>query len=129
MNGPKILIVEDSKFFLKAIASSFEQQGFQVVTAGTGEEALKQAQATQPDLILLDMMLPRLDGMMVLRMLRGIPALSSTPVIVLSGNSSAHDQTQAQNLGIAGYFLKDSTPVTQLIAQVRKTLKEKTVRS
>ena len=110
MAGPKILIVEDSKFFLKAIASSFEQQGFQVVTAGTGEEALKQAQAAQPDLILLDMMLPRLDGMMVLRMLRGIPALSATPVIVLSGNSSAHDQTQAQNLGIPAISSKTLRP-------------------
>lgn len=122
MLSNKILIVEDSKFFLKAIASVFEKEGFQVLTAGTGEEGLRMAQADAPDLILLDMMLPRLDGMMVLRMLRGFPALRQVPVIVLSGNNSPHDQEQAKKLGVIDYFVKDSTPVHELVAMVRRSL-------
>jgi CheY-like chemotaxis protein len=122
MPANKILIVEDSKFFLKAIASVFEKEGFTVQTAATGEEALKIAQADPPQIILLDMVLPRLDGMMVLRMLRTIPTLRDTPVIVLSGNNSAQDQSQAKKLGIIDYFLKDATPVSELVALVRKSL-------
>ena len=122
MSKPRVLLVEDSKFFLKATSTVFEREGFDVITASTGEEALKVAQTTKPDVILLDMMLPRLDGMMVLRMMRGIPALRNTPVIVLSGNKSEQDQTQARKLGIVDYFLKEETPAAELIKLVRKAL-------
>jgi len=122
MSKPRVLLVEDSKFFLKATSTVFEREGFEVITACTGEEALKVAQSNKPDIILLDMMLPRLDGMMVLRLLRNIPGLKSTPVIVLSGNASEKDQAQAKKLGIVDYFLKDATPATELVKLVRKSM-------
>ncbi len=122
MSKPKVLLVEDSKFFLKATAAVFEREGFEVLTASTGEEAIKTAQADRPDAILLDMMLPRLDGMMVLRMLRSIQTLKDTPVIVLSGNKSEQDESQAKKLGVVAYFHKDMTPVSELVKLVRKSL-------
>lgn len=76
LKQPKILFVEDSGFFRKAVAQSLTHEGFNVTTAATGEEALQFAQSEPPDLVLLDMMLPRLDGMMVLRILRSSPALA-----------------------------------------------------
>jgi CheY-like chemotaxis protein len=122
MERNKILLVDDSRFFLRATASVFEREGFQVLTASTGEEALRIAQAESPALIVLDLMLPKLDGMMVLRMIRGIPDLRETPIIVLSGNSSQQDQSKALELGIIGYFLKDTTAVTDLVELVRRSL-------
>ncbi|ABF41234.1 response regulator receiver protein [Candidatus Koribacter versatilis Ellin345] len=122
VSKPKVLLVEDSKFFLKATTVVFEREGFEVLTAATGEEALSVAQSKKPDIILLDLMLPRLDGMMVLRMLRGIPALKDTPVIVLSGNNSEQDRSQAKKLGAVDYFQKESTPAAELVKLVRNAI-------
>lgn len=119
---PKILLVEDSGFFRKAVARSLSNAGFNLIAAATGEEALKFAQNEQPGLILLDMMLPRLDGMMVLRILRGSADTRHVPVIVLSSNSMDRDKTAAQKLGVSHYFRKDSSPMEQLVASIRSTI-------
>jgi CheY-like chemotaxis protein len=118
----KILFVEDSGFLRKAVAQSLTNEGFDAITAATGEEALKFAQSEQPGLILLDMMLPRLDGMMVLRVLRASVDTRHIPVIVLSGNSMDRDKTAAQNLGVSHYFRKDSSPMEELVASIRSTI-------
>ena len=118
----KILFVEDSGFFRKAVAQTLSKEGFDVSTATTGEEALKAAQTDAPALILLDMMLPRLDGMMVLRILRSSTATRHIPVIVLSGNPMDRDKTEAEKLGIAHYFRKDASPMEELVASIRSTL-------
>lgn len=119
---PKILFVEDSGFFRKAVAQSLTSEGFDVSTASTGEEAVKAANAESPALILLDMMLPKLDGMMVLRILRASNATRNIPVIVLSSNPMDRDKTEALKLGIAHYFRKDASPMGELVASIRSTL-------
>ena len=118
----KILFVEDSGFFRKAVAQSLTKEGFAVSTAATGEEAIQAAQSELPALILLDMMLPRLDGMMVLRILRSSNATRNIPVIVLSSNPMDRDKTAAQKLGITHYFRKDGAPMEELVASIRSTL-------
>jgi len=118
----KILLVEDSIFFRKAVAQMLTKEGFEVVTAATGEEALQSAQKDVPDMILLDMMLPKLDGMMVLRILRGGEKTRNIPVIVLSGNAMDRDRTTAEKLGITDFFRKDSSPMQELVASIRATL-------
>jgi CheY-like chemotaxis protein len=125
MKQAKILVVEDSGFFRKAMARSLTKEGFEVVTAATGEEGLRCAQAQEghPDLILLDMMLPRLNGMMVLRILRGAPATREIPVIVLSGDMVERDVTEAKRLGISYYFQKDQAPIEKLVAVIRSTVR------
>jgi len=119
---PKILFVEDSGFFRKAVAQNLTGEGFNVITAGTGEEALKSAQTDQPDLILLDLMLPRLDGMMVLRILRASSETRNIPVIVLSGAAVERDKVVALKLGISQFFRKDASPMEELVASIRSTL-------
>ena len=119
---PKILFVEDSGFFRKSVALCLESEGFAVVTAATGEEALAAASRELPDVILLDMMLPRLDGMMVLRVLRGRPETKDVPVIVLSGSAMERDRAEAHKLGISRYFRKDASPMSELVAHIRGTL-------
>ncbi len=119
---PKILFVEDSGFFRKAVSQTLVKEGFDVVTAATGEEALQSAQSETPDIILLDMMLPRLDGMMVLRILRSGEKTRGIPVIVLSGNTMQRDRAAAQKLGISHYFHKETSPMHELVATIRTTL-------
>ena len=119
---PKILFVEDSSFFRKSVSQTLAGEGFNVVTAATGEEALQLANAETPDIILLDMMLPRLDGMMVLRVLRSGEKTRHVPVIVLSGSTMERDRTAAQKLGITHYFRKDASPMQELVAKIRATL-------
>ena len=83
----KILLVEDSRYLRTASRRLLTQAGFSVVEASDGEEALRQVRESQPDLIILDMLLPRLGGEHVLQVLRQAPATAHLPLIVLSGLS------------------------------------------
>lgn len=81
----KILIVEDSRLLRIANERTLMRAGYEVITAADGEEGLRLALESKPDLVVLDMMLPRLSGQEVLRQLRTNPSSASTPVIVLTG--------------------------------------------
>jgi two-component system alkaline phosphatase synthesis response regulator PhoP len=120
--SPKILIVEDSGFYRRGLELGLKRAGFTVTSAATGEEGLQAAQE-HPDLIVLDMMLPKLNGMMVLRVLRGAPATREIPVIVLSGTAMERDIEQAEKLGISRFLKKEISPTEQIVAAVRSTLR------
>ena len=100
-----ILLVEDSRFLRKATERVLVKAGFNVVTANDGEEALQVAFLTGPDLILLDMLLPKLSGPEVLRALRKHPLTKETPVIVLSGLCQANEKKLALE-GATAYLHK-----------------------
>lgn len=102
-----ILLIEDSKLIRKATERVLLRAGYRVVTAGDGEEALRVAFATRPDLILLDMLLPKLSGPEVLRALRRNPGTQRTPIIVLSGLSQANEKKLKEE-GADAYFQKSS---------------------
>ncbi|MGB0047432.1 MAG: response regulator, partial [Terriglobales bacterium] len=82
--GAKVLLVDDSKFLRMANERALSRAGYQVSTAADGEEALQVANAQLPDVILLDMMLPKISGPEVLKALKGNPATMDIPVIVLT---------------------------------------------
>jgi CheY-like chemotaxis protein len=119
---PKILVVEDSGFFRRAISETLKNEGYEVSSVATGEDALQTVRSNQPDLILLDMHLPRLDGMMVLRILRSAPETRSLPVIVLSGNAMERDRAAAEKLGVSHYIQKDRLPMDELVLSIRAAL-------
>jgi CheY-like chemotaxis protein len=100
-----ILLVEDSRFLRKATERVLLKAGFNVVTACDGEEALQVAFSATPDLILLDMLLPKLSGPDVLRALRKHPQTQDTPVIVLSGLCQANEKKLTQE-GATAYLQK-----------------------
>ena len=118
----KILVVEDSGFFRRAISESLKNEGYDISMVATGEDALQTVRSSQPDLILLDMHLPRLDGMMVLRILRSAPETRTLPVIALSGNAMGRDRAAAEKLGVSHYIQKDRLPMDQLVMSIRATL-------
>lgn len=103
----KVLLVEDSKFLRIANERALSKAGFEVSTAADGEEALKVANDKLPDIILLDMMLPKISGTEVLKALKGNPATADIPVMVLTSLSQINEE-KLLGAGAAAYFEKSS---------------------
>ena len=120
----KILLVDDSRFLRKAGEQALRRAGYEVVTAGDGDEALKIAQELIPNLILLDMMLPKLPGLEVLRALKKNAATKDIPVIILTGLSERNSEKLLQE-GATSYveksdalLEKDGVVLVQTVARV-----------
>jgi DNA-binding response OmpR family regulator len=103
---PKVLIVDDEDFFRKMIVMGFERDGFTVLQADNGEDAVKIAGAEMPDLILLDLVMPRLLGFEVCGMLRADPRFAHTAIIIMSAKSYKPDMDKAAELGADAYVVK-----------------------
>jgi CheY-like chemotaxis protein len=103
----KVLLVEDSKFLRMASERVLARAGYEVSTAADGEEALRVANETLPDVILLDMMLPKLSGPDVLRALKANPATAAIPVIVLTSLSQKNEARLLHD-GAEAYFEKSA---------------------
>ncbi|HXY04450.1 MAG TPA: response regulator [Terriglobales bacterium] len=117
-----VLIVDDSRFFRTATERTLTRAGYGVVTAGDGEEALRAAREKVPNLILLDMLLPKLDGASVLRRLKADPSTKKIPVLVLTSLSQRNEEKLVAD-GAAGFLekerlTKDSQPLLQALAQL-----------
>ncbi len=118
----RILIVEDDRFLRRACEGSLRQRGFSVLTAADGEEGLRAAQAEKPDLVLLDMLMPKRSGMEVLRALKADPATRHIRVLILSNSSRDLDMHQVLSLGAVGYLVKANLSLQQLGDQVSRIL-------
>jgi len=114
MESYRILLIEDDKFLRKACDVGLKKRGFVVLTAIDGEEGLRLAQAEHPDLILLDMLMPRLSGMQTLEALKKGPGTRGIPVVILSNSSLEADMQKAQDLGAVGYLIKASLSLREL---------------
>lgn len=104
--NPKILIVDDEDFFRRMIVLGFERNGYIVFQADNGEDAVKIAQAELPDLILLDLVMPKLLGFEVCQMLRKDDKFSKTAIIIMSAKSYKPDMDKAAELGADAYVVK-----------------------
>ena len=116
----RILAVDDEEDARLLVSTCLEQAGFEVETAQDGQEALDKVKRFQPDLVLLDVMMPRMDGFETCQRLRAQPATASLPVIVLTAKSSAQYVKKAVSLKINGYIVKpfDSEALVDRIRQV-----------
>lgn len=116
-----ILIIDDEPQIQRFLAISLRSQGYEVVSASTGQEGLVQAAVAQPDLILLDLGLPDLDGQHVLKTLRQEHQI---PVIVLSVRAGEHDKVEALDHGANDYVEKPFS-VKELLARIRRLLRDR----
>ena len=118
-----VLLVEDSKLMRVEREHALKRAGYHVVTAVDGMEALIVARTSHPDLILLDMMLPKLDGPSVLRALKADPLTSQIPVVVVTGLSQKNEEKLVHD-GAAAFLGKDQllTSVEPLLQTIRKVL-------
>lgn len=119
----KILIVEDDKFLRELLQSKLsKEEDFTVVVAEDGEKGLKKAQEEGPDLVLLDLILPGMDGFEVLKKIKENPAIADTKVIVLSNLGQKEDVERAINLGATDYMVKAHFTLDEIIEKARKVL-------
>lgn len=115
-----ILIVEDDEILLRALYLLFHDDNYTIATASDGETAIKMAQRLKPDLILLDLLIPKMDGFEVLKDLKGDPEFKDLPIIVLSNLGSASDVERAKGLGATDYFIKAKTDLMVLKEKIEK---------
>ena len=110
----RVLVVEDDRFLRRACEASLERRGLTVLSANNGEEGLRLARAENPDLILLDLLMPKMSGLEMLRALRSGEGTRRIPVLVLSNSSSPQDIGEVTALGVAGYWVKATLSLKEL---------------
>lgn len=116
-----ILIVEDDQVLLRVLYLFLKRRsGYSIATASDGETALKMAQRLKPDVILLDLILPKMDGFTVLRLVKSDPKLKDIPVIVLSNLGDASDVEKTKDLGAVDYFVKANTDLSIILEKIIK---------
>ncbi|PYM33172.1 MAG: hypothetical protein DME15_11880 [Candidatus Rokuibacteriota bacterium] len=120
--GKRLLLVEDDRFLRRACEVSLKQRGFAVTSAVDGEEGLRLARSERPDLILLDMLMPKLSGLDVLKALRSDAATRGLRVLVLSNSSREQDVQEVTRLGIEGYLVKSNLSLQSLGDEVTRIL-------
>ncbi|MFM6847623.1 MAG: response regulator [Terrabacter sp.] len=118
---PVVLLVEDNERNLKLARDVLEYAGFAVVVATTGEEGVEQARATLPDVILMDLQLPGIDGFAALDLIREHRSTAHIPVVALTALAMRHDRERALVSGFSGYLEKPIS-VREFAAQVRRHL-------
>jgi adenylate cyclase len=121
---PLILAVDDVPDNLEIVRLRLESQGYRVATAADGVEALERMREFEPDLVLLDVMMPRLDGIEVVRTMRADPALRATPVILVTAKSDTRDVIEGLDAGGDDYLTKPFEHAA-LLARVRSMLRQK----
>jgi len=119
----KILIVEDDKFLRELISRKLSDEGFDVAEAIDGEEGVKKAKAENPDLILLDLILPGIDGFEVLSKTKEDPNSASIPVIILSNLGQKEEVEKGLKLGAADYLIKAHFTPGEIIEKIKIILK------
>jgi CheY-like chemotaxis protein len=122
--GGRILLVEDDRFLRRAAEASLRQRGFAVTVAAEGEEALAKVRAEIPDLILLDLLMPKLTGIEVLRALRAEEATKEIRVLILSNSSREQDLEAIKELGVTDYLVKANLSLQELGDRVAQLLEE-----
>jgi two-component system alkaline phosphatase synthesis response regulator PhoP len=118
----KILIVEDEKDIVKMLEYNLKKEGFRTISTHDGEDALEYAVREYPDLIILDLMLPGMDGLEVCKTLRGESKTASIPIIMLTAKSQESDKIVGLELGADDYVTKPFSP-RELIARIKAVLR------
>ena len=115
--APTILIVDDDAAFAASVAQLLKAQRYEVVTAGDGAQAVASVKASKPDLILMDINMPQLDGEMALLALKGRPEFRAIPIIMLTGVGDMLDGHLTATLGACEYLTKPFNP-PELLAKI-----------
>jgi DNA-binding response OmpR family regulator len=118
----RILVVDDEPEAVELLEFNLKKAGFEVIAAGDGAEALRKARSTLPHLIVLDLMLPELDGLEVCKMLRRDPATARIPIIMLTAKAAEVDRIVGLELGADDYVTKPFSP-RELVLRVTKVLR------
>ena len=119
----KILVVEDDPMISSMYKTKFEADGFEVFIADNGASGLELAKKEMPDLIMLDVILPQLDGFAVLEQIKKDQAIKNIPVIMLTNLGTSEDKAKGETMGALDYFVKASLTPAQISAKIKEILK------
>ena len=118
-----ILVIEDDPSLLKLLKYNLEKEGYLVITAISGVEGLRLARTAFPDLLIVDVLLPRMDGFTISRMIKFDEKFRHIPIIALTGQTSLKDQDAGQKAGLDGYLTKPYDPQV-LLDKINELLKK-----
>ena len=118
----KILLVEDDSFLLGMYATKFEMENFKVIMAEDGEKAVRLALKESPDIILLDIILPKINGFEVLRRLKANSAIAHIPVVLLTNLSQQDEIEQGLRMGAEDYLIKAHFMPSEVVDKIKKLL-------
>lgn len=124
MDSVKILIIEDDQFLSSVLKGRLEKEGFQVEQAFDGEEGLAKLKVSRPNLILLDLILPKMSGFEVLEQISLDPQLSQIPVMIASNLGQESDIQKAKSLGAVEYYVKVKTTIDELASMVKRIVEQ-----
>lgn len=124
LNNPKVLIVEDDMFVRDIYHIKFEKEGFEVILAENGVEAIRSLGEIIPDIILLDMVMPYMDGMEVLKKIKENKAWKKIPIIMLTNISEKDKINEGLEYGVNEYLIKSHFTPSEVVEKVQNILKE-----
>ncbi len=116
-----ILVVDDEPYMIRLLQHHIERAGYRLVKATNGREALERIEEDQPDLIIMDVMMPEINGLEVLAQLRKQEQTKHLPVIIMTANAQRFTREQAEAAGVSAFLTKPFSP-TQLMTEVRRHL-------
>jgi len=118
-----ILIVEDDKILRELISQKLVKENYKISVAVDGEEGLKKTKEEKPDIVLLDLILPGIDGFGVLEEIKKDPEINKIPVVILSNLGQKEEIEKGMNLGAADYLIKAHFTLSEIVAKVKTILK------
>lgn len=118
----KVLLIEDEEMLANMYEVKFKNEGFDITKALDGEDGLKKAKEIIPDLILLDIIMPKMDGFSVLQALKGDAKTKNIPVILLTNLGQEEDIARGKEMGSVGYLVKANITPAEVVEQVKKQL-------
>lgn len=123
LSTKSIIVVEDESFLSKVLAERLEDEGFgRIDVAGNGEEALAKIKQHKPDIVLLDMILPKMNGFEVLEIMQADNVLKKIPVLVLSNLGQDQDIEQAKKLGARDYIVKSNFSLQKVVEKIMSVI-------
>ena len=121
---PKVLLVEDDEMLHGMYTQKFKNQGYEVVSAYNGADGVKLAETEHPDVILLDVIMPKMDGFVALKKIRKGDTTAKIPVILLTNLGQEEDVRKGRELGANDYFIKANHTPQEVVDKVRALLKK-----
>ncbi|QQS23225.1 response regulator [bacterium] len=119
---PKIVCAEDDKMISTSLVEGFQQAGFEVTPAYDGEEAIAKIKEIKPDIVVLDIMMPKLDGIGVVWEMKAAPEIADTPVVMLTNLSDPTTVSKILEAGVTDYLLKSEQSIDQIVTKVNEVM-------
>ena len=125
-NQNKILLVEDDSMVVRMYQRKLEKDGFQLTLAFNGEEGLAALKKEKPDIVLLDIMMPKMNGIEMLKAVKADPVTKDIPVVILTNlGDRPEDVQKCKELGAEDYWVKANTPIQEITERIKKILAKK----